>query len=199
MPAPSKVEFPGQKKTRARMRGTKQANEATAKKLAKELGQFRENPRSHLPAMAFSGKLRWGRTDPVTKTLSEIERIIKKKDDLKWLSKRMMAKRGDDVAKAFAGSLHASHDEQFSMVGQFNSGSFGSGSYVRRETENPATSPASKTSLTSPCAYSKTTPSVACTSSVGKAVCCTGPKPQPPGFAGRRVEAVPVRSLTYRH
>ena len=119
------------------MRGTKQANEATAKKLAKELGQFRENPRSHLPAMAFSGKLRWGRTDPVTKTLSEIERIIKKKDDLKWLSKRMMAKRGDDVAKAFAGSLHASHDEQFSMVGQFNSGSFGSGSYVRRGDGKP--------------------------------------------------------------
>ena len=79
MPAPSKVEFPGQKKTKARMRGTKQANEATAKKLAKELGQFRENPRSHLPAMEFSGRLRWGRTDPVTKTLSEIEKIIKKK------------------------------------------------------------------------------------------------------------------------
>ena len=137
MPAPSKVEFPGQKKTKARMRGTKQANEATAKKLARELGQFRENPRSHLPAMTFSGKLRWGRTDPVSKTLSEIEKIIKKKDDLKWLQKRMMAKRGDDVAKAFAGSLHASHDEQFTMVGQFNSSSFGSGSYVRRGDGKP--------------------------------------------------------------
>ena len=137
MPAPSKVEFPGQKKTKARMRGTKQANEATAKKLARELGQFRENPRSHLPAMTFSGKLRWGRTDPVSKTLAEIEKIIKKKDDLKWLQKRMMAKRGDDVAKAFAGSLHASHDEQFTMVGQFNSSSFGSGSYVRRGDGKP--------------------------------------------------------------
>ena len=130
--APSKVEFPGQKKTRARMRGTKQANEATSKKLERELGRFLENPRSHLPAMEFTGRLRWGRIDPVTKTLNEIERIIKKKNDLRWLSKRMMAKRGDDVAKAFAGSLHAAHDEQFSMVGQFNSGSFGSGSYVRR-------------------------------------------------------------------
>tara|TARA_B100000900_G_scaffold250773_1_gene213659 strand:- start:14511 stop:16205 length:1695 start_codon:yes stop_codon:yes gene_type:complete len=119
------------------MRGTKQANEATAKKLARELGQFRENPRSHLPAMEFSGKLRWGRTDPVTKTLSEIEKIIKKKNDLKWLSKRMMSKRGDDVAKAFAGSLHAAHDEQFTMVGQFKSGSFGSGSYVRRGDGKP--------------------------------------------------------------
>ena len=119
------------------MRGTKQANEATAKKLARDLGQFRENPRSHLPAMEFSGKLRWDRTDPVTKTLSELEKIIKKKDDLRWLSKRMMSKRGDDVAKAFAGSLHAAHDEQFTMVGQFKSGSFGSGSYVRRGDGKP--------------------------------------------------------------
>ena len=87
--------------------------------------------------MEFGGKLRWGRTDPVTKTLAEIEKIIKKKNDLKWLSKRMMAKRGDDVAKAFAGSLHAAHDEQFNMVGQFNSGSFGSGSYVRRGDGKP--------------------------------------------------------------
>ena len=137
MPAPGKVEFPGKKKTRAKMRGTKQANEATAKKLERELGKFRENPREHLPVMAFKGKLRGGRTDPVTRTLAEIDRIIKKKNDSKWLSKRMMAKRGDDVAKAFAGSLHAAHDEQFTMVGQFNSSSFGSGSYVRRGDGKP--------------------------------------------------------------
>jgi len=135
--APSKVEFPGKKKQRIQMKGTKQANEATAKKLARDLGKFLDDPRSHLPAMTFSGKLRWGRTDPVTKTLNEIEKIIHKKDDLKWLSKRMMAKRGDDVAKAFAGSLHAAHDTEFTMVGQFNSGSFGGGSYVRRGDGKP--------------------------------------------------------------
>lgn len=137
MAAPSKVEFPGKKKQRIQMKGTKQANEATAKKLARDLGQFLENPRSHLPAMTFTGKMRWGRTDPVTKTLAEIEKIIRKKDDTKWLAKRMMAKRGDDVAKAFAGSLHAAHDTSFTMVGQFNSGSFGGGSYVRRGDGKP--------------------------------------------------------------
>lgn len=137
MAAPSKVEFPGKKKQRIQMKGTKQANEATAKKLARDLGKFLDDPRSHLPAMTFSGKLRWGRTDPVTKTLNEIEKIIHKKDDIKWLSKRMMAKRGDDVAKAFAGSLHAAHDTEFTMVGQFNSGSFGGGSYVRRGDGKP--------------------------------------------------------------
>jgi hypothetical protein len=137
MPAPSKVEFPGKKRQRVQMRGTKQANEATAKKLARDLGRFLENPRSHLPAMLFEGKLRWGRTDPVTKSLKEIEAIVRKKDDTKWLSKRMMAKRGDDVAKAFAGSLHAAHDVEFTTVGQFNSGSFGGGSYIRRGDGKP--------------------------------------------------------------
>ncbi len=137
MAGPSKVEFPGQKKQRMKMRGTKQANEATAKKLARQLNAFQESPRGHLPAMNFKGKLSWGRTDPVTKTLKEIERIIKKKDDLGWLTKRMMARRGDPVAKAFAGSLHASHDEQFTLVGQFNSSSFGSASYVRRGDGKP--------------------------------------------------------------
>lgn len=137
MAAPSKVEFPGKKKQRVKMRGTKQANEATSKKLAKQLKQFQENPRGHLPAMTFEGRMRWGRTDPVTKTLRDLERIIKKKDDVKWLSKRMMAKRGDPVSKAFAGSLHATHDEQFTMVGQFKSSSFGSASYIRRGDGKP--------------------------------------------------------------
>ena len=59
-----------------------------------------------------------GRTDPVTKTLKELDKIISKKYDTKWLSKRMMAKRGDPVAKAFAGSLHACHDEEFTTVGK---------------------------------------------------------------------------------
>ena len=132
MAAPSKVEFPGQKKTRVRMRGTKHANEATVKKITKELNRLLENPRSHLPAMTWSGKLRWGRTDSVTKTLKELERVISKKNDIKWLGKKMMAKRGDPVAKAFAGSLHACHDEEFTMVGKFSSGSFGSASFIRR-------------------------------------------------------------------
>ena len=137
MAGPSKVEFPGKKKQRIQMKGTKQANEATSKKLARDLGHFLEDPRSHLPAMLFDGKMRWGRTDPVSKTLKELDVIIRKKDDMKWLSKRMMAKRGDAVAKAFAGSLHAAHDVEFTTVGQFNSGSFGGGSYIRRGDGKP--------------------------------------------------------------
>ena len=132
MAAPSKVEFPGKKKQRVKMRGTKQANEATAKRLKRQLQTLLDDPKAHLPEMQFKGKLGWGRTDPVTKTLSHLEKIIKKKNDVSWLAKRMMAKRSDPVAKAFAGSLHAAHDEEFTIVGQFNSQSFGSASFIRR-------------------------------------------------------------------
>lgn len=132
MARPAKVEFPGQKKQKVRLRGTKHANEATAKKLKKDLTKLLENPYAHLPQMVWKGKMRWGRADPVSKTLKELDRIIAKKNDTKWLSKRMMAKRGDPVAKAFAGSLHACHDDDFTTVGKFSSGSFGSASFVRR-------------------------------------------------------------------
>ena len=132
MAGPSKVEFPGQKKQRVRMRGTKHANEATANRIKRELAQLLEDPEDKLPTMLWKGRLRWGRTDPVTKTLRELKTIIKKKNDVRWLGKRMMAKRGDPVAKAFAGSLHAAHDEDFTMVGKFSSGSFGGASFIRR-------------------------------------------------------------------
>jgi len=132
MAGPSKVEFPGQKKQRVRMRGTKHANEATANRIKRELAQLLEDPEEKLPTMLWKGRLRWGRTDPVTKTLRELKTIIKKKNDVRWLGKRMMAKRGDFVAKVFAGSLHAAHDEDFTMVGKFSSGSFGGASFIRR-------------------------------------------------------------------
>jgi hypothetical protein len=132
MAGPSKVEFPGQKKQRFRMRGTKHANEATANKLKRELAKLLENPRAHLPVMTWKGRLRWGRVDPVTKTMKSLEMILRKKDNIAYLSKRMMAKRGDPVAKAFAGSLHAAHDQDITVVGKFNSSSFGSASFIRR-------------------------------------------------------------------
>ena len=59
------------------MRGTKQANEATAKKLAKSSAISRKPAQSPGHGVLWQAAL--GRTDPVTKTLSEIERIIKKK------------------------------------------------------------------------------------------------------------------------
>ncbi len=132
MARPAQVEFPGKKRQRMRMRGTKQANIDTQKRLRKNLDKLLEEGESLLPAMTWTGKLKWGRTDPVTKTLRDLRKILDKRHDRKWLGKRMMAKRGDDVGKALAGSLMAAHDEDISLVGNYSHQSFGKASYVRR-------------------------------------------------------------------
>ena len=132
MARPAQVEFPGQKRQRMRMRGTKQANLDTQKRLRKNLDTLLEEGETLLPAMTWTGKLKWGRTDPLTKTLRDLRKVLDKRHDRKWLAKRMMAKRGDDVGKALAGSLMAAHDEDISLVGNYSHQSFGKASYVRR-------------------------------------------------------------------
>ena len=132
MARPAQVEFPGQKRQRMRMRGTKQANLDTQKRLRKNLDTLLEEGETLLPAMTWTGKLKWGRTDPVTKTLRDLRKVLDKRHDRKWLAKRMMAKRGDDDGKALAGSLMAAHDEDISLVGNYSHQSFGKASYVRR-------------------------------------------------------------------
>ena len=132
MAKPAQVEFPGQKRPRMRMRGTKQANLDTQKRLRKNLDKLLEEGEALLPIMTWTGKLKWGRTDPVTKTLRDLRKVLDRRHDKKWLAKRMMAKRGDDVGKALAGSLMAAHEEDISLVGNYNHQSFGKASYVRK-------------------------------------------------------------------
>ena len=62
MARPAQVEFPGQKRQRMRMRGTKQANLDTQKRLRKNLDTLLEEGETLLPAMTWTGKLKWGRT-----------------------------------------------------------------------------------------------------------------------------------------
>ncbi len=138
MAGPSKVEFPGKQQQRVRMRGTKQANVDTQKRLRRNLDKLLEEGEGLLPAMIWKGKLKWGRTDPVTKTLRELRRILDKRHDRRWLGKRMMAKRGDPVGKALAGSLLAAHEEEISIVGNYAHPSFGKGSFVRKGDGKPA-------------------------------------------------------------
>jgi hypothetical protein len=132
MAGPSKVEFPGQKKQSVRMRGTKHANKETSEKMKKQLQHLLDTPYAHLPQLTWEGKNSWFASDPVSKTMKQLDKIIAKKNDVAWLTKRMMARSGDPVAKAFAGSLHAAHDEEVKMVGKFGSASFGSASFIRR-------------------------------------------------------------------
>ena len=55
MPAPSKVNFPGQKQ-RMRMRGTKQASKDIKQKLKKNLANLIESPEELLPI--YNGPIR---------------------------------------------------------------------------------------------------------------------------------------------
>ena len=59
MARPAQVEFPGQKRNRMRMRGTKQANLETQKRLRKNLDRLLEEGETLLPAMTWNGKLKW--------------------------------------------------------------------------------------------------------------------------------------------
>jgi len=152
------------------MRGTKHANDATAKRLGRQLRQLLEDPNAYLPDMTWKGRLSWGRRDPVTKTLLDLKKIVAKKDDVKWLSKRMLAKRGDPVGKALAGSLHAAHDEEISLVGNFKSPNFGSGSFIRRGDGSKAILQVCRTIKTShyECYLGRIMLGKACTSSLGR-------------------------------
>ena len=74
----SKVEFLWPKTAYADA-GTKQANLDTQKRLRKNLDKLLDEGESLLPAMTWTGKLKWGRVDPVTKTLAELRKILRKK------------------------------------------------------------------------------------------------------------------------
>ena len=135
MAGPSKVQFPGQKKQRRRARGTKRASEGVLKRLEKNLAALLEDPHARMPTVAYT--IKRARKDPVQRSLKECAKVIAKKNDRKWLSKRMSRNRGDGVARALAGSLHAAHDDERSMVAVFNHPIFGSSSFVRRGKGKP--------------------------------------------------------------
>ena len=131
MPAPSKVNFPGQKQ-RIRMRGTKQASKDVKQRLKKNLADLRESPESLLPAYEGPKRVKWGRKSPVVATLEEINKVIDNRFEKKWLSKRTMSKRGDSVAKAWAGAMLAAQEEDYSTVSVFKHPLYGSASYIRK-------------------------------------------------------------------
>ena len=141
MAGPSKVEFPGQKKQqRMRARGTKRPSAGVLKRLEKNLSDLLDDPHAMMPIVAYTtgrGLRRWFRKDPVQRSLNECAKVIRNKNNLKWLSKRMNKKIGDGPARALAGSLHAAHDDERSMVAVFDHALFGYASFVRRGAASP--------------------------------------------------------------
>lgn len=131
MPAPSKVNFPGQKQ-KIRMRGTKQASRDVKQRLKKNLASLIETPELLLPEYDGPSRIKWGRKSPVYSTLQEIKKVIDNRYDRKWLGKRMMSKRGDFVAKAWSGTMLAAQEEDYSTVSVFQHPLYGSASYIRK-------------------------------------------------------------------
>ena len=136
MAGPSKVQFPGQKKQRMRARGTKRASATVLKRLDENLAELLEDPHAMMPTVAYSVK-GWFSKDPVKKSLKACASVIAKKNDRRWLGKRMVRRGGDAVARGLAGSLHAAHDDERSMVAVFEHPIFGTSSFVRRGVSKP--------------------------------------------------------------
>lgn len=118
-----------------RARGTKRASEGVLKRLEKNLAELLDDPHALMPTVAYTVKR--ARKDPVQRSLKECAKVIAKKNDRKWLGKRMMRRRGEAVARALAGSLHAAHDDERSMVAVFEHPVFGTASFVRRGVGKP--------------------------------------------------------------
>ena len=81
------------------MRGTKHANEDTAKRLRRSLDRLLEHPEQALPELTGSVRRGW-RRDPIERTMKEIDLVVQRRGDTAWLKKRMLAKRGDHIARS---------------------------------------------------------------------------------------------------
>jgi len=133
---PSKVEFPGKQKQRIRMRGTKKASGSVKEKLDKNLTMLLEEPHSVLPTITGPTSRGLFRPDKLKACLKEVEKIIDKREDPKWLRKKMT--KGGTIARAFAGSLVAAHEEDVDTVAIFKHPVYGSVSFIRRGNGRPA-------------------------------------------------------------
>jgi len=134
---PSQVEFPGKQQQRMRMRGTKQASSSVQKKLGRNLQELLENPHVAIPAITGPTSRGMLRRDKMKACMKEVEMVVRKRENRKWLKKRMAQKGGDMVARALAGSLMAAHEDEINTVAIFKHPVYGMASYVRRGTARP--------------------------------------------------------------
>lgn len=131
MAGPGQVRFPGEDKRRKlRMKGIKKASDSIQKRLRKNLDALLDDPSSILPTRHPKGV--FPRRDPLKKTQKEVQRVTDKRNNLKWLQRRMRKRRGDVPARALAGTLAAAHEETFDTVSIFQNPAYGRHSFVRR-------------------------------------------------------------------
>ena len=137
MKGPAQVRFPGEdKRRRLKMKGIKKASETIQKRLRTNLDGLLEEPEKVIPTRHEEGD--FPRRDPLKKTIREMEKVINKRNNRKWLQKRMSKRRGDAQARALAGSLAAAHEEDFDTVSIFDNPAYGRHSYLRRGLAAPS-------------------------------------------------------------
>jgi hypothetical protein len=119
------------------MRGTKQASSSVQKKLGRNLQDLLENPHVAIPAITGPTSRGFLRRDKMKTCMKEIEMVVRKRENQKWLKRRMAQKGGDMIARALAGSLVAAHEDEISTVAIFKHPVYGTASYVRRGTSRP--------------------------------------------------------------
>ena len=99
---PAEVRFPGDRtrRKRVRVRGIKQASREIQQRLEKSLEALLENPESFLPEILGElGKVSlFGNKDPMALTLHELKAVSSKRNDIRWLKKRMSKRSGGDVS-----------------------------------------------------------------------------------------------------
>ena len=138
---PAEVRFPGDKnrRKRLRVRGIKQASREIQRRLEKSLDALLDNPEGFLPEIVGDlGKVSlFGSKDPMALTLRELEAVSSKRNDVRWLKKRMGKRSGGDVARSLAGSLVAASEEDLSTVSVFKSDVYGNASYLKRGSGRP--------------------------------------------------------------
>ncbi len=133
---PAEVRFPGDRNRRrkVRVRGIKQASQEIQRRLETNLDALLEDPEAFVPEIVGElGKISlFGSKDPMALTLREIAIVASKRNDVRWLRKRMAKKGGDTVCRALAGSLLASSEEDLSTVSVFKHPLYGNASFLRR-------------------------------------------------------------------
>jgi hypothetical protein len=138
---PAEVSFPGDKNRRQRLRvkGIKQASKEIQRRLEKSLEALIDNPEGFLPEIVGElGRVSlFGSKDPMALTLKELEIVSSKRNDIRWLKKRMGKRSGGDVARSLAGSLLAASEEELSTVSVFKSDVYGNASYLKRGSGRP--------------------------------------------------------------
>ena len=131
---PAEVSFPGDRNRRKkiRMRGIKRASPEIQHRLDRNLEELMVDPEIFVPEIRGEVDSSFFSKDKMSRTLKELTVVASKRNDPKWLRKRMTKKGGDPVCCALAGSLIAASEEDRSTVAVFKNPLFGVASYIRR-------------------------------------------------------------------